>query len=571
MLLSFIQILLLYSYYISTCAAQSATSTSSITAPSSIPTITIPTLPSLLALSPLNLSHPSLSLSLPQSDSLYVTLNLCSLSSNTSLLPTIRLSTSDPPSFILGSRTSVDVTSGGFHSSPNKRSRSGITWELEWDRGFANWTSSSLSASVNLLIGLGLSDDGIDTSVITNADGNVVVQIGLSSQKPIHSLSPTFPLLGDTTSTTALIFSPILQYSPQIQPTYPVYTFPQAQLTLPSFSPSTPTNFSSTNMSLMLLPTNESPTTQGLDHSSCAVRLVNDTKGISTTNNIIFNSSEPTWMSVGGEKGFRVFWVVGGLTAGGTNYTAWVVDDQGMLSRPIWLTTKEGDLISPTSPISTLPQAIVDLVTSSLEAFSVSLTTTACGRDQYSHVSTCLDCYTAYRDWVCRVTIPRCGSSLPISSTSPFQSQNVIALSSTTQGTDIQERQNSEQDLRVEVRNYDDRNLLKQIEMKRINDDEKVLPPGPFTIQRTSTSARIPSLDPVYTYDYLELLPCLSTCNAVDRACPAVLLFRCPSRSVRTANESYAFYGHDNDVGDGSGVTGQSASDRWGNVWCNGP
>ena len=79
------------------------------------------------------------------------------------------------------------------------------------------------------------------------------------------------------------------------------------------------------------------------------------------------------------------------------------------------------------------------------------------------------------------------------------------------------------------------------------------------------------ALADVYTYDYTELLPCLSACNAADRACPATLLFRCPQRSVATANQSYGFYGDDNDVGDGSSATGIPGSDLYGNSWCNGP
>ena len=52
-------------------------------------------------------------------------------------------------------------------------------------------------------------------------------------------------------------------------------------------------------------------------------------------------NATPSWVDVGGEEGFRKFWVVGDLLAE-TNYTAWIVDEDGGMSAPIWLATKEG-------------------------------------------------------------------------------------------------------------------------------------------------------------------------------------------------------------------------------------
>lgn len=159
-------------------------------------------------------------------------------------------------------------------------------------------------------------------------------------------------------------------------------------------------------------------------------------------------------------------------------------------------------------PISSLPETLSDMLTTSLDHFSSSLLATACGRDLFSHVSSCLDCYNSYRDWLCRIAIPQCaGASSPDGSITPQ------------------------------------------------------------TITRTTDEPRIDGLD--VPYAYTELKPCLSTCNRADRTCPVFLGFRCPRRTV-TAGTAYGFLGLEKETGDGSEQTGPPALDRWGNRWCNG-
>jgi calcium channel MID1 len=170
-------------------------------------------------------------------------------------------------------------------------------------------------------------------------------------------------------------------------------------------------------------------------------------------------------------------------------------------------------------PVSTIPDEITAILVSSLQAFSTSLLSSACGRDVFSHVSTCADCYAAYRDWACRVVIPQCVAT---NSSQPDQDDYSI---------------------------------------------KGDLLPTAQTVFRTTTSPRNPATPPAY--EYTELLPCLSTCNAVDRACPVFLAFRCPLRGI-TAKESYAYLGSEVYEGDGSADTGPPALDRWGNRWCNG-
>ena len=161
-----------------------------------------------------------------------------------------------------------------------------------------------------------------------------------------------------------------------------------------------------------------------------------------------------------------------------------------------------------------LPADITSLIVTSLQSFTTSLLSSACGRDLYSHVSSCADCQAVYRDWLCRVVVPQCASS-----SSATSSPSTIET------------------------------------------------PTAQTVFRTPTTPRDPAVAPSYNYE--ELLPCLSTCNAVDRACPALLGFRCPIRGV-SANASYAYIGNDANHGDGSWELGVPAADRWGNRWCNG-
>jgi calcium channel MID1 len=174
--------------------------------------------------------------------------------------------------------------------------------------------------------------------------------------------------------------------------------------------------------------------------------------------------------------------------------------------------TYAAPLIGPDdgSPLTTLPDEYTDLLVSNLQAFSSSLLSSACGRDLYSHVSTCADCYDSYRDWLCRTVLPQC------------------TVASTSVNSTIQ------------------------------------------TITRSPAVTRVEGL-PNPPYEYTQLKPCLSVCNTADRDCPAFLEFRCPIRGV-TADKSYSYQGEDDeDEGlDGTGFY-DGGIDQWGQRWCNGP
>lgn len=190
------------------------------------------------------------------------------------------------------------------------------------------------------------------------------------------------------------------------------------------------------------------------------------------------------------------------------------------------VTSPSGVTISSTAPIQTLPDELLEPIIQNLEAFSTSLLSNACGRDLFSHVSSCLDCYFAYRDWLCRVVVPQCGTAA--NSSASATAIEAATSTSTSSGTF----------------------------------------PTPSTILRMPSSPRNPSL-PIPSYSYYELLPCMSTCNRADRSCPVSMGIRCPKRKVNAA-KSYAFVGNDHSYGDGSAEQGVAAQDRWGNRWCNG-
>lgn len=150
-------------------------------------------------------------------------------------------------------------------------------------------------------------------------------------------------LLGDTTSTQSLLFSPLLLPAPQSQPSYPNYTLPPAELRIPPLP-----EFGFPQLDLLIIPTGSSPTQAGLDNSLCAALNANVSTGALGQRNIVVNATTE-WMSVGDEEGFRTYWVIGGLLPS-SNYTAWFFEPSTRtLSQPIWFTTKQCRSFAPLS------------------------------------------------------------------------------------------------------------------------------------------------------------------------------------------------------------------------------
>lgn len=350
-----------------------------------------------------------------------------------------------------------------------------------------------------------------------------------------HEILDTLPLLGDTTANQALIFSSPFSTETVPQPSYPNYT-------LPSANPSVGTAPASLLFRLVLAPLSSQLTS--LPQTSCSLGNASST-GTIKLNDLWLREAE----------GWRSQWLVDGLSPG-TNYTAYVIQDQIKVSGPIYLVTKSGmcplsrllsclttefiagfpcplvhslpycpstayavPLPLPNSSAvaydaSSLPSVISDPFLQYMTNFTTMLLTFACGRDLYSPLQTCADCQRAYRSWLCSVSFPRCSEPAPTSQNNaqaPFS-----ALQPQASG---------------------------------------VTPRNPFF--------------PVVNYSYTTLLPCLEVCNAVDRACPNFLGIKCPVPQFN-ADASYGVGFVDSGE---PGVTGQgktgAAQDRWGNVWCN--
>lgn len=163
---------------------------------------------------------------------------------------------------------------------------------------------------------------------------------------------------------------------------------------------------------------------------------------------------------------------------------------------------------------SNLPTGITDPLQQYIANFTTALTTFACGRDLYSPIQTCADCQQEYRRWLCTVSFPRCGEPRGDEASLGRDASLTTALASPTG-----------------------------------------VPRNP----------NFPQVDG----GFVELLPCLETCQATDRACPYYVSFQCPLVEFN-AEDSYGVgfidSGH---VGvEGGGRTGVS-QDVYGNVWCN--
>lgn len=154
---------------------------------------------------------------------------------------------------------------------------------------------------------------------------------------PLHSVLPTIPLFGDTTADQVLLFSPPFLPQPIQQPTYPNYTLPPANLSVPPHPPQV------TNFSLILGPTTSFPAFNvtskafgGLPLTACALRNVS---GLMVGGGSAGNVQES--LVSRDERGWRTQWIVEGLQRQ-VNYTAFVVQDGVKVAGPVSFTTKSG-------------------------------------------------------------------------------------------------------------------------------------------------------------------------------------------------------------------------------------
>ena len=163
---------------------------------------------------------------------------------------------------------------------------------------------------------------------------------------------------------------------------------------------------------------------------------------------------------------------------------------------------------------SNLPTEITDSLQQYIANFTTALTTFACGRDIYSPIQTCADCQREYRRWVCTVSFPRCGEPRGDEASLGREASITTALASPTE------------------------------------------------VPRNQKFPRVEG-------GFVELLPCLETCQATDRACPNHVGFQCPLKDFN-AHKSYGvgFIDRGDKGVEGRGRTGVP-QDVFGNVWCN--
>ncbi len=144
----------------------------------------------------------------------------------------------------------------------------------------------------------------------------------------MHKILTDPPSLGDTTATQAIIFSPVFsEVSPSEAPTYPNYSLPSANLSIPTI-PSMTSNFS-----LIFSETTGPSPLASMLQTGCAL------KSQKITGSIV---NQTMWLP--DEDGWRTQWIIDGLTPG-TNYTAYVVNDT-TVSGPMYFLTKSGAPIS---------------------------------------------------------------------------------------------------------------------------------------------------------------------------------------------------------------------------------
>ncbi|KIK55700.1 hypothetical protein GYMLUDRAFT_248510 [Collybiopsis luxurians FD-317 M1] len=382
----------------------------------------------------------------------------------------------------------------------------------------------------------GIFSEGGVLAVDTDNSNSFAFEIGASDDGPLHQVLATFPLLGDTTSNQALIFSPPFDPPTLVEPSYPNYTLPG-----PSLSPPSPPD-SSPNFTIVIAPTSSQNLTS-LPQTACMI------SSQSSSGNI---ANESLWLR--DEDGWRTQWIIEGLSPQ-TNYTAYVSEDGKKLSGPMYFTTKSAVFACPLAAFlpycpgvtyavplpspqnaalslydnTNIPSAISDTLTAYFSNFTTTLTTQACGRDYYSPLQTCADCQRAYFRWLCSVSFPRCGeaSSASATASSSLSSSSSTGTSSTPP------------------------TLTSALQLQ-----------SPTSTPRNSA---FPSLNTSYSV----LLPCIETCQAADRACPNFLGFACPLARFN-ANSSYGvgYIDGAEPEQEGLGVPG-SAQDRWGNIWCN--
>ncbi|KAF4588092.1 stretch-activated cation channel mid1 [Pleurotus pulmonarius] len=208
---------------------------------------------------------------------------------------------SSPRFFISNSSTSDSPGSAG---GPD-------VFEIPLDEGQGSWTGGFPNGGV-----LG----------VENA-GQTSFEVGLSDNGTLHERISSPPILGDTTSNQAILFSHVFSNFTLDEPSYPNYTLPSANASAP-----TPPDISKFNFTMFLSPTSTLP---DIPKTGCALRAQTSAGRI---------DREVPWLK--DEEGWRQQWFLTGL-APSTNYTAYMVQEGTRVSGPIMFATKSASFSCP--------------------------------------------------------------------------------------------------------------------------------------------------------------------------------------------------------------------------------
>jgi calcium channel MID1 len=330
-----------------------------------------------------------------------------------------------------------------------------------------------------------------------------------------HAEHPLKPVLGDTTSTVAIVLSPPFAQAVSAQMTYPNYTL---STTVPASE--IPRDIPKSSVIVF----DQGFDYRALSRSSCALRerFRDQIQTFNVTTSSVLRNRLEGWISE---------FVIQNLTPA-TNYTVFLTQGP-KVSGPLRLLTKTATFpctmahdipycpgVSYSIPLldplnttllnsSQIPSAVVESVTTSLENFKQTLSTFPCGRDTYSPLKTCSDCFYSYRDWLCAISFPRCAEPL-------------------------------------------------------IQETHLELPLKFYSPDSPSRATGFPALGVPHN----EIQPCIEICYSVLRSCPPFIGWQCPSKENAKASYGVGFIDSSDGQKERAGVTGR-AYDEWGNIWCN--
>jgi len=491
---------------------------------------------------------------------LYITLSICAPPESLSNFLPSHLNTT----LYVSNTTSIQQP--GIDSVPSKVKGEGGTSKLEF--GAANVTLDG--AEQGLWIGVTAPDDAV---LGGSGVGRWIFELDLTSDAPlvVADGGASFNFEDSDQFSALLTTSNWTSNEPQPSAYQPVY--------YPIVAPSTPLSYP-------------------LGRSRCFVRSQTSipTENINTTT---------TSRGYGGGK--RTQFTLSELREG-TNYTAWLVQNLTQVSDstnatrlwdPIFFTTKSSEfrdsrcdlrilaesnqtqltasscrllydidfcpsvaysVPAPASlPTSELLSHFNDSISPSLASFARSLTTFPCNDTrfgQYSVISTCQDCYEAYRDWLCAVTIPRCtdapsNATLIVNSTLFDPESNLPTwFFPSSYSSSL-------------LRDYPPASRTPAFAPQNLSTTFPSLFNESYDSNRENTMNESP-------FPYSEVPPCMDVCHVVDARCPNFLGFGCPT----SGGTGKATYGMTEEIGGGERVAGdvrhtsrnERSQDRWGNV-----